>query len=167
MFGIIYKWRLLKDFKILPCLSYYWNASFLNTFRNHRDKIKNTFKLQFDMVPNVVSALNTWLNWKHVVMSKIFALHSRGHHPPSSNLENNFEKFYFCLPHGRPRCTSFPSPSPSWDFLLLGVGNLLACIHGIFLIFQHLIVFQNQDFSRKIRHAKNTHFQKIKLWKNS
>ena len=32
---------------------------------------------------------------------------------------NIHEKVFhsFCLPHGRPRCTSFPSPPSSWDFL--------------------------------------------------
>ena len=52
---------------------------------------------------------------------------------------------FFCLPHGRPRCTSFPSssPPPPGDFLLLGVGNLFECFYIMFSIFKHLIIFQN------------------------
>ena len=108
------------------------------------------------MVPNVVSALNTWLNWKHVVMSKIFALHSRGHHPPSSNLENNFEKFYFCLPQGRPRCTSFLPP-----------GDILLFLASLFFLTSTYSSFDNfMNHPEFLRMKKNnSSFLERRFWK--
>ena len=72
----------------------------------------------------------------------------------------------FCLPHGRPRSTSFPSPS-SWDFLLLEVGNLFECFYGIFLIFQHLIISQSQNFSKNSDMLNIQIFKKFKFIKKS